>query len=77
MTASEIIKQLSPAARSSLAGVPGSPVAVGAVPVHAGVRFGAVIADELRRAGVIGPRGGLTIRGAAVADRIKAESEPF
>lgn len=72
MTVSEIIKNLSPAARTSLAEVPGYPVKVGAVP-----RAAAGGRETLQAMGVLGPGGGLTIKGAAVVDRIKAESEPF
>jgi hypothetical protein len=73
MTASEIIKQLSPAARALLAAVPGFPVKTGAVvqPVSHEVL------DELLNLGVIGDRAGLTTTGAVVAERIKRESEPF
>jgi len=70
MTASEIVKSLSPGAREALTKVPGYPVAVGAK-----VETGALLADELRAAGVIGPRGGLSIKGAVVTDRLKAWAE--
>jgi hypothetical protein len=75
MTVSEIIKQLTPSAQRALAEIPGYPVKVGA-PVRRDTarRY---VADELKELGVVGPCGGLTVKGAAVADKIKAENEPF
>lgn len=74
MKASEIIKNMTPGARALLAAIPGFPAKVGAVP---NCKIGGALDEELRGAGVTGQRGGLTIKGAAVVDRIKAESEPF
>ncbi len=73
MTVSEIINELSVSAREQLAEVPGFPVKIGGMPVRG---WGAA-RTELAEAGVIGPLGGLTTRGAAVTDRIKAQSERF
>lgn len=75
MTVSEIIKNMTPDARTLLAALPGFPVKVGApVRPETARRY---VAGELKELGVVGPLGGLTIKGAAVVDRIKAESEPF
>jgi hypothetical protein len=70
MRASEIIKQLSPEARQTLAGLEG--FAPGREVPYTLV--GQSLRGELyHRLGVVGPRGGLTMTGSIVAQKLQAE----
>jgi hypothetical protein len=69
---SEIAKALSAESRKALEATASS--RVGANVTETG-RCGAVAATQLRKLGVIGIRGGLTVKGSAVAQKVQRELE--
>jgi len=72
MSVSQIIDQLSPQARKVLEGMGSDRIGTNVTERHG---VGGAVASELRVSGVIGMRGGLTVKGSAVVCKIKPELE--